>query len=84
MKLTFALGVQFDNGQSGAFSFMSKDKGSPDSVAQSEPLIDVAIGTQAAMLPEVSSNYSAFFLTYDVHGQPDPVLNDAVSVDLFA
>ncbi|OIO68468.1 MAG: hypothetical protein AUJ57_10065 [Zetaproteobacteria bacterium CG1_02_53_45] len=84
MRLTFALGLQFDNGQSAAYSSKPKERRSPDPVAQSDPVIDVSIVSQAAAPAEVSNHFSVFFLTYNLHGLPDPVLNGGVSVDLFA
>ncbi len=86
MKLTLALGLQYDNnGSAIVFSSMPTEQTNRlDSVAQLEPVIDVNISSEISSQFEFSKHHGVFFLTYNLQGQPNPVTNDAVRIDMFA
>ncbi|GAV20434.1 hypothetical protein MMIC_P1399 [Mariprofundus micogutta] len=85
MKLTLALGLQYDNSQPEPKPPISMPPGnSIISAPALEPVIDVTPETNSASLDEFSSHHGVFFLTYNMQGFPDPLMNDAVKIDLFA
>jgi len=85
MKLTLALGLQYDNSSPSSFASMPlRQMNSLNTVAQPEPVIDADLIPATSSLLEFSNHHGVFFLTYNLQGSPIPVTNDAVKIDMFA
>lgn len=85
MKLTFAMGLQYDNSSrsSPAFTAPVASEGIALAAASEEIIIDVEAEPEQLSVIEFSVRHGFFFLTYNAYGVPEAVTEHQPTVDLF-
>ena len=85
MKLTVALGLQYDSGKSDIIPLAhspSDNKESP--VTSVEGKVELSLTGTTHQKFEFSYRYGVFFLTYNLQGIPDPISENQGKVNMFA
>jgi len=85
MKLTLAMGLQYDNGKSNQMVALTlgRGEGKPEP-AQNSPVMALPVSShQPTMITPVRNN-AVLMLTYSLQGLPVPFLQDVTNINLFA
>jgi len=85
MKLTVALGLQYDSNRAQAHpAALSLKSSLMTPSAEVEEVIELPAPVTAAQEFEYSYRHSVYFLTYTLQGLPAPIAVNPNSVDMFA
>ncbi|NWF35643.1 hypothetical protein [Mariprofundus sp. KV] len=85
MKLTVALGLQYDSSRPHAHAVMPlEDERGVVIPVSKDTVIDLQAASQPAQGFEFSYRHNIFFLTYNLQGLPAPIAENRSSLDMFA
>jgi len=88
MRLTLAMGLQYDNGKEASMFAMSLGEGKPSPLQKPESVVNAAVvmnPIEAEMLSvePVQAVKSSFFLTYNLKGLNDTLIFEQNLLDMF-
>ncbi|MBN4077013.1 hypothetical protein JYT48_01935 [Mariprofundus ferrooxydans] len=88
MKLTLAMGLQYDNGKEASMFAMSLGQGKPPPLQKPESVVNAAVAmnaieTEMLSVEPVQAVKTSFFLTYNLKGLNDTLIFEQSLLDIF-